>query len=178
MKNKLIVSNSSPLMNLAIIGQLSLLHDLFGRITIPNEVWQELVIDGEGKPGTDEIIKATSWIEISAVDNIALFRLLKKDLDTGEAAAISLAIEKNADLILLDEMDARSVAEIYNLPKAGVLGVLMRAKKQGLIKEIKPFLNSLKNEANFWIKQQLYDRILIEMGEYSRPAKRMRCKRL
>ena len=163
-ENKLIVSNSSPLMNLAIIGQLDILNKLFGNITIPDEVWQELVVDGEGKLGSGEIAEA-SWIKRSSIDNIALFQLLKRSLDIGEAAAITLAIEKNANLILLDEIDARSMSEIYNLPKTGVIGILMRAKNRHLIKEIKPLLDALRTEAHFWIKQHLYERVLLEMGE-------------
>ncbi len=87
MGNKLIISNSSPLMNLAIIGHLDLLQKIFGKITIPDEVWKELVIDGEGKSGTKAIIEAP-WIEKKYIENLSLLQLLKKDLDIGEAAAI------------------------------------------------------------------------------------------
>ncbi len=60
---------------------------------------------------------------------------LKKDLDIGESAAIALAVERKAKMILLDENDARNIAEIYNLHKIGVIGILMRAKNRDLIKE-------------------------------------------
>ena len=68
-------------------------------------------------------------------------------MDVGESAAIALAIERKANLLLLDETDARNLAEFYNLAKTGVLGILMRAKKRSLI------------------KPDLYDAILSEMGE-------------
>jgi len=129
MKNKLVISNSPPLMNLPIIGQLNLLRELFAKITIPQEVWQELTVDGKDKPGMNEIIRA-DWIKIANVRNRALVRLLNKDLDMGESSAIALAVERKANLILLDETDARNVAEIYNLPKTGVLGILSNASKK------------------------------------------------
>ncbi len=151
-------------MNLAIIGQLHLIQELFGEIIIPKEVWAELIIEGKGKPGTNEIEKA-KWIQVVKVKNDSLVKTLTKDLDVGESAAIALAIERKANLLLLDETDARNLAEFYNLTKTGVLGILMRAKKRSLIKQIKPMLAKLRIEAHFWIKPDLYDAILSEMGE-------------
>ncbi|MEZ4524943.1 MAG: hypothetical protein R2941_03375 [Desulfobacterales bacterium] len=71
MKNKLLISNSSPLMklvNLEVAGQLNLLQKLFAGITVPEEVWQELTVDGKGKAGADEIMQA-GWIEIVSLKN-------------------------------------------------------------------------------------------------------------
>ena len=151
-------------MNLAIIGQLHLIQELFGEITIPKEVWAELIIEGKGKPGTNKIEKA-KWIKVVKVKNDSLVKTLTKDLDVGESAAIALAIERKANLLLLDETDARNLAEFYNLTKTGVLGILMRAKKRNLIKQIKPMLEKLRIQAHFWIKPDLYNAILSEMGE-------------
>ena len=151
-------------MNLAISGQLHLIQELFGEIIIPKEVWAELIIEGKGKSGTNEIEKA-KWIKVVKVKNDSLVKTLTKDLDVGESAAIALAIERKANLLLLDETDARNLAEFYNLTKTGVLGILMRAKKRGLIKNIKPMLEKLRIQAHFWIKPDLYDAILSEMGE-------------
>jgi len=67
----------------------------------------------------------------------------------------------------LDETDARNLAEFYNLTKTGVIGILMKAKKRSLIKEIKPMLEKLRTHAHFWIKPDLYDAILSKMGETS-----------
>ncbi len=151
-------------MNLAIIGQLHLIQELFGEIIIPKEVRAELIIEGKGKPGTNEIEKA-KWIKVAKVKNDSLVKMLTKDLDVGESAAIALAIERKANLLLLDETDARNLAEFYNLTKTGVIGILIRAKKRSLIKEIKPMLEKLRTQAHFWIKPDLYDAILTEIGE-------------
>jgi predicted nucleic acid-binding protein len=71
-------------MNLAIIGQLGLLKDFFSEINITQAVWKETVLDGEGKAGVSEIKKA-KWIKVVKVEETPLVRLLKKDLDNGEA---------------------------------------------------------------------------------------------
>ncbi len=92
-------------------------------------------------------------------------KLLNKDLDSGESAAIALALERKANLILLDETDARFIAEFYHLPKTGVLGILMRAKKYRMIKEVRPLLDSLREQANFRIAENLYEDILFKTDE-------------
>lgn len=159
-----VISNSSPLMNLAIIGQLELVQKLFGRITVPQEVWHELTIAGKGKPGSAVLARA-NWINFEELKERTLYTLLKKDLDDGEAAAIALAVEKHADLILLDESDARNVADVYGIPKIGIIGILTRAKKIGLIQHVHPLLDALKLQANFWIQRHLYEAILKDAGE-------------
>lgn len=166
MKYRCVVSNSSPLMNLAIIGQLDLIKALFGRVFVPQEVWHELTVAGKGKPGS-EVIRQAEWIERKELRDNTLYPLLRKDLDDGEAAAIALAVEQRADLILLDETDARNVADLYSIPKTGVIGIVTRAKKHHLIQETKPLFEALKIQANFWIQPQLYETIMQEMGELS-----------
>jgi predicted nucleic acid-binding protein len=63
-----VVSNASPLINLARIGQLSLLPRIFSRVLIPEAVWQEVVVDGEDQPGAKEIHHAV-WVERAVVSN-------------------------------------------------------------------------------------------------------------
>lgn len=161
---KCVISNSSPLMNLAIIGQLDLIKALFGKVFVPQEVWNELTVAGKGKPGSS-VIRQAAWIERKELGDNTLYPLLRKDLDDGEAAAIALAIEQQADLILLDETDARNVADLYHLPKTGVIGIVTRAKHHHLIQEVKPLFDALKIQANFWIQPRLYETILKHMGE-------------
>ena len=164
MKLERVVSNSSPLMNLAIIEQLSLVQSLFGRVCVPEEVWHVLTVAGRGKPGSAAILRA-DWIDVIPLKDRLLFTMLQKDLDDGEAAAIALAIEQHVDLLLLDETDARNVAEMYQLAKTGVIGILMRAKQQRHIQELRPLLERLQAEAHFWIHPRLYQKVLHDMGE-------------
>jgi hypothetical protein len=63
-----IVSDASPLINLARIGKLELLRQLYGELVIPEAVWCEVVIEGEGQPGADEI-KTATWVKTQPVTN-------------------------------------------------------------------------------------------------------------
>ena len=114
----IVISNASPIINLAIIGRLNLLKTIWGKIYVPEAVWKEVVIDGEDKAEVAEI-KKVDWIIVEKVRNHNLTLLLMQNLDKGEAEAIALAIEKNADIILLDETDAREAADIYELLSLG-----------------------------------------------------------
>ncbi len=92
-----VVSNTSPILNLAIVNQLALLHQQFGEILVPNAVLDELKISEE-RPGSQTIREAISsgWIRSRDVRNEPLTQLLKQSLERGEAEAIALAIELKA----------------------------------------------------------------------------------
>ena len=100
--NHLVISNTSPVINLAAVGQLDLLRHLYGKIVIPQAVYSEIVIVGTGQPGAVEV-ETLDWIETRQVRNRTVVTALQLELDEGEAAAIALAAELKADLILLDE---------------------------------------------------------------------------
>ena len=92
-------------------------------------------------------------------------RALQGELDRGEAAAIALAVERQADMVLIDERRARAVAIRLGLNVVGVLGVLVEAKHKALIPQLKPILDALITRAGFWVSIQLYERILQTVGE-------------
>lgn len=100
-----------------------------------------------------------------SVTNRALVDSLRLELDAGEAEAIALAIELKADLVLLDERLARRVVTGLGLKFAGVLGLLVEAKRRGLILLVKPLVDALMSRAGFWVGQDLYSRVLAEVGE-------------
>jgi predicted nucleic acid-binding protein len=102
----IVISTASPIINLAIIGRLGLLKKFWGKIFVPEGVWEEVVIDGKDKDEVVEIKKA-DWIVVEKIEDQNLALLLMQNLDKGESEAIILASEKNADIILLDEADAR-----------------------------------------------------------------------
>lgn len=85
-----VVSNTSPLLNLAIIDRLILVKQQFGKIVIPNEVLTELKIN-ENLPGSQQLREAiaSEWITIQQVEDRALVKLLRRDLDRGESEAIA-----------------------------------------------------------------------------------------
>lgn len=154
-----VVSNTSPIINLAAIQQLEILHQLYSELFIPPAVYHEIVIRGAGQPGASEIPKS-NWIVIQKIKNRSLLKALEFELDAGEAEAITLSVELEADLLLIDEKIGRASAARLDVRRIGVLGILLDAKKQGVIKQIKPLLNRLRIDAGFWIRPQLYQYIL------------------
>ena len=98
----IIVSNTSPVINLAAIGHLELLNKLYGKIILPEAVHHEITVKGAGQAGSTEIEKL-KWIEVKTVSNQKLVQALKMELDEGESEAIALAVELNAELLLIDE---------------------------------------------------------------------------
>ena len=87
------------------------------------------------------------------------------DLHQGEAEAIRLALETEADWLLIDEKEGREMARRLGLPVTGVLGLLLRAKSMGQIAEIKPELLLLRDQARFFISRELEAEILEGAGE-------------
>ena len=159
-----VVSNSSVLINLARIGKLDLLHELYGELVIPEAVWQEVVIKGAGQPGTDEV-KAATWIKKHVNTNKQLVHALRQDLDAGEAEAIAVASEVKAELLLMDERLGRETAHHLGLRYIGLIGVLIEARRRGLISAVKPHLDALRDMAGFRIRDELYLRVLRDEGE-------------
>lgn len=160
----IIVCNASPLINLARIGQLDLLRQLYAELSIPRAVWDEVVEQGAGQPGAEQV-RMASWIKTLPISNRALVQVLRQDLDTGEAEAIVLASETGAKVLIMDERLGRETAQHLGLPCVGLIGVLIAAKRRGLIPKIKPHLDSLRNVAGFRIDETLYQRVLQDQDE-------------
>ena len=141
-----VISNTTPIISLLKIDKLEIFKDLYGEIIIPEEVFNEIEA-GKHKEFYKDLTKI-KWIKIKKIkDNDALSYFL--DLDKGEAEAIVLAKEQKADLIILDESLGRFHAKHTGLKVTGTIGLLLKAKQQGLIPEIKPLLLELKSK-NVW----------------------------
>ncbi len=159
-----VVSNSSPLINLARIDQLSLLPHLYGELIIPEAVWHEVVVEGQGYPGAEEIRQA-QWITRQTVVNQALVQALRQELDAGEAEAIVLALERKASLLLIDERIGRETAQHLGVTCMGLIGSLVEAKQLNFISGVKPYLDALRDVAGFRVSAALYARVLRDAGE-------------
>jgi hypothetical protein len=154
-----VVSNTSPLLNLAAIGQLNLLKELYGQVILPPAVYHEIVVAGAGQPGSSEV-QRSDWLEVRPVSNQPLVTALQVDVDVGEASAMVLALELKADLLLLDERKGRLVASRLGLKMTGVLGILIEAKRHGLISAVHPILEALIGQVSFRVSPQLYQEVL------------------
>jgi len=159
-----VVCNASPLINLARIGKLGLLRELYNELIIPEAVWHEVVVEGAGQPGAEEV-KVADWIKTQSVANRDFKRALRQELDAGEAEAIVLALEIGAELLLMDERLGREVTWHFGLRCTGLIGILIEAKRKGRVSAIKPYLDSLRNIAGFRVSNELYLRVLQDEKE-------------
>ncbi len=162
----LVVSDTSPALNLAAIGRLDLLRQQFGEVVIPPAVLAELKVDSD-LPGADKIRRALEdgWLRRVELQNDQITRALKRELDDGEAEAIALALELGVKVVLMDEREGRLIAKTMGLAPIGILGVLVRAKQAGEINSLREILEILQTNAGFYINEQLAKAILSEIGE-------------
>ncbi|NER22203.1 MAG: DUF3368 domain-containing protein [Symploca sp. SIO1B1] len=160
----IVVSDTSPITSLAGIGRLELLQQLYSIVIIPQAVYDEMVRVGKAVPGALEV-QTFAWIKTQQVSDFDRVSVLQADLDPGEAEAIILAMELNAELLLMDERSGRNIALSYGINVSGVLGVLLEAKRKGLISAVKPLMDQLINDVEFRVSSQLYTIILQSAGE-------------
>lgn len=153
----IVVSDTSPILNLAAVGKLSLLRDLYSEIIIPPAARRELESKGI------ELDLSWMWV-VAAGDRTELARLRTR-LDPGEAEAIIVATEIKADLLLADERRGRRIAMEYGLEVTGLLGVLAEAKVRGIIEHCQPVLDEMILVAGFWLSEGLRTRYLGDLGE-------------
>ena len=156
-----VISNSSPLIHLSKIGYLGLLKDYFQRIVVPEAVYKECMVEGKNREEV-KFLKEANWIEVKQTKDKNLIKLLESHLDYGESEAIALEID--ADLILLDDLDTRETARIYDLQITGTIGILLRAKFEGKIVSLKDTLRKLM-KTGFWINKKLVQELLKFAGE-------------
>ena len=149
---KIIISDTSCLILLNKVGQLDILHKLFGIITTTNEVAEEF---GQSLP---------PWFEIKQPNDRNYQLLIEASVDKGEASAIALAIESENALLIIDDLKGRKLAYKLGLTIIGTIGVIVDAKLAGIIISVKPILAKIK-ETNFRITDQLELLILKRTNE-------------
>jgi hypothetical protein len=139
---RIVISNTTPIISLALIGHLPLLKELYGEVIVPSAVTTEILAGGRGRIDVREFQRA-AWFKRFALTDPRRADLLV-DLDRGEAEVIALAQELNADLVIIDERLGRRHAQRLGLAITGTLGVLLKAKQRGLVAEIKPLIEQLQ----------------------------------
>ncbi|HPZ07066.1 MAG TPA: DUF3368 domain-containing protein, partial [Candidatus Eremiobacteraeota bacterium] len=130
-----VICNSTVIISLSSIGYIDILQKLYEEIIIAQEVYNELK-KGQDKPGSD--IEQIEWIKVKSISEPKLKEYLGINLDKGEAETIALGEEIKSDLLLLDDYWGRKFAEYRNLKISGTLGVIIRAKSEGIIEQVKP----------------------------------------
>lgn len=143
----LVVADSSPLNFLVRLGYAGFLPILFREVVIPPQVATELSEPSTPRAVREFVAKPASWLVIRAPERIEPIT----GIDPGEAAAISLALELKAALLLIDERDGRKAARKRNLPVTETIGVLERAAEMGLVPLALAF-SRLKEQSDFRIR--------------------------
>jgi predicted nucleic acid-binding protein len=149
-----VVSNSSPLIALSQIGRLDLLGALFQQVVIPPYVAKEIEPTIPGLPG---------FLGVNQVRAARVPRIVRGSLGKGEQEAMDLALEIRASQILHDR-PARRLAASLGLSVIGTLGVLLAAKRNGLVIELRKELDRLV-QVHFFMDESLYQLVLTEAGE-------------
>lgn len=157
------VSNTSPLLNLAIIDQLHLLRRQFGEIIVPPMVKVELCLNAE-YPGNAQLREAfrEGWVSVC---NVTRPLASAPRLGRGETEALALAIELGVSVVLLDDHEARVEAAARGLPSRGIVRVLIDARRQGDVPSLRPLLDLLKQRARFFLTPEVVRAALEAAGE-------------
>lgn len=145
MKNGIVIADAGPIFSLAIIGQLSILNQLFSEVKIPKAVWEEIVFDK-----TTDFYSTIDFFFKPRVVEITSFNELVFLMDAGESEALILYKELGADFLLIDDKKARNIAESLGINCIGTLGILASAKAKGIIKELRPMFKTLLDNNRFY----------------------------
>ena len=129
----LVIADTSPVNYLLLIGHINILPKLFGTVILPSAVRDELADMGTPLPVRNWIARAPSWLEVRPASKECSNAESLQALDAGEAAAISLAIQLRADLLLMDDREGVAVARRAGFTVTGTLGVLGLAAERGLL---------------------------------------------
>lgn len=152
----IVISDTTAITNLYQIDLLLILKELYGQVLIPEAVYHELSI----LPAQKKLIDQQGWIKVCQVKDVELTNELLKEIHRGEAEAITLAKEKKSELLIIDESKGRLVAKRLGITITGILGILLIAKKKGIILSVKTYMDDLIEKANFHVSKGLYNRIL------------------
>ncbi len=160
--HRVVIVDTSPLFYLYRLGYFHILEKLYGEIIIPQAVVTELQ---EGKMLGEDVpeIESYTWIKVKNVTLPAFIKLVP-DLGQGESEVLALACEENDPLLIIDDALARKIANLQEIKFTGTAGIFLRAKKEGLIKEMKSVIDRLK-KAGFYLSDQLILEILKSSGE-------------
>lgn len=160
----IVVTDTSVVLNLCLIGQEGLLPRLYGEILSPPSVRDEFARLADGDPRFAKLV-FPGFIVVRPAETIHPELNSNHSIHKGEIEAISLAIESQAQAILMDERAGRHAASTLGLRCIGILGILIQAKSVGLIEAVSPLISQLETRGRFWIAPGLVRRVLEAAGE-------------
>ena len=154
-----VIVNTTPLIALAGIGHLNLLRQLYTEIMIPVAVYHEII----SEPARS-LVSAAEWITVEKITGTIQKSGFSSRLHAGEIEVIILVQEVGADLLIMDDNAAKKTAKYLGLTVTGTMGVLLRAKKEGLISEVKPLLEGLIGDG-LYVSPTVQNYVLEQAGE-------------
>jgi|SRR5882672_11895780 len=160
----IVVADTSVILNLCRVQHEHLLQQLFKRVLIPDEVAAEFARLTKIQKRFSGLV-FPNWIEILPAPKTFPTEVIEAQLHIGESAAIALCLKQKADLLLIDELAGREVAAKLGLRTVGIIGILIDARNDNLIPNIKLLLERLEREASFWISRDLRLQVLQLAGE-------------
>lgn len=158
-----VIINSTPLIALSNIRKLHLLKDIYGEVFIPRAVYNEISAKPESvcKKAVDDSL---DFIHVQDIKNQMAKSMYKTQLHDGEVEVMILALETDADLVVIDDANAKKHAKYLELTVTGTLGILIRAKQEGYIKSLKPLLEEMV-EKNIYLSKKIIDKCLEIAGD-------------
>ncbi len=154
--------NASPLIYLTHVGLLEVLDEPGVPVVVPDRVLAEIGFRGATDPAVIAV-GASPWIQVVPTPPIPK-AVLDGGLDPGESAVLAVALERPGSLAILDDLAARRCASSLGLSVQGTLGLMVVAKRIGLIPEVRPLIDRLR-QAGLYMSQPLAERILRAAGE-------------
>jgi predicted nucleic acid-binding protein len=151
--HKTIISDTSCFIILSKINELDLLKKVYGQIFTTSDIVEEF---GETLP---------EWVIVEKVSDTSKQRILELQIDRGESSAIALALEMPKSTLILDDFKARKIAQQLGISFTGTIGVIIKAKLNGIIPSIKPYIEKIK-DTNFRISAEIELQALIEAKEF------------
>ena len=152
----IVVSDTSPLTALLTVNELEILPQLFAEVIVPRAVWEELQRGHDALP---------TWLQMREVSDKQEATRLSALVDQGEAEAIELAKELHADRLLIDERKGRKLAADEGVPVIGLLGIVLLAKRKGLVPSARQLMAALRSNAGVYLADDLLDKALDSVGE-------------
>ncbi len=157
-----VIVNSTPIIVLCGIGKLDILRRLYGEITIPGAVYREVTAITDS--ACMQIKNAGSWIQVECIRDSTEKKMYKAKLHAGEVEVMILAQEQKADLVIIDDNAAKKTAKYLGLTVTGTLGILLKAKSQGIVQRIDTLLTDMEKNG-FYIDSRLEAMVLEQAGE-------------
>ena len=155
----MIISDTGPLVVLFKTDLLFLLREIYQDVLVPEAVKKELTRKSEG----NILFEKNPWIKVKKATDNESIQILSVILDGGEAEAIALALE-HGSMILIDERKGRNYAKKLNLLVRGTLGLLLEAKKKGIVKSVTECIDKVKR-AGYYLDDELIEAILLKSEE-------------